>query len=67
MGIREACAGCAWRMLPNDFPPASTVRYYFYGRRDDGIFEMISCLLVAIARELHDKKPSPTAGVVPSH
>jgi len=25
-----ASAGCAWRMLPNDFPPVSTVRYYFY-------------------------------------
>jgi transposase len=61
-----ASAGCAWRMLPNDFPPVSTVRYYFYGWRDDGIFEMISRLLVAMARELHGKKPSPTAGVVDS-
>ena len=24
-----ASAGCAWRMLPNDFPPVSTERYYF--------------------------------------
>lgn len=61
-----ASAGCAWRMLPNDFPPVSTVRYYFYGWRDDGIFEMISRLLVAMARELHGKKPSPTAGVIDS-
>ncbi len=36
-----ASAGCAWRMLPNDFPPVSTVRYYFYGWRNDGIFEVI--------------------------
>jgi transposase len=61
-----ASAGCAWRMLPNDFPPVSTVRYYFYDWRDDGIFETISHLLVAMARELHGKKPSPTAGVVDS-
>jgi len=61
-----ASAGCAWRMLPNDFPPVSTVRYYFYGWRDDGIFEMISHILVAVARELHCKKPSPTAGVMDS-
>ncbi len=61
-----ASAGCAWRMLPNDFPPVSTVRYYFYRWREDGIFEMISHLLVAMARELHGKKPSPTAGVVDS-
>ncbi len=24
-----ASSGCQWRMLPNDFPPASTVRRYF--------------------------------------
>jgi transposase len=24
-----ATTGCQWRMLPNDFPPASTVRGYF--------------------------------------
>ena len=61
-----ASAGCAWRMLPNDFPPVSTVRYYFYGWRDDGIFEMISHLLVATARELLGRKPDPTAGIVDS-
>ena len=26
-----ASAGCAWSLLPKDFPPVSTVRYYFYG------------------------------------
>ena len=61
-----ASTGCAWRMLPNDFPPVSTVRYYFYGWRDGGIFELISHLLVTMARELHGKEPSPTAGVVDS-
>mgnify|MGYP001819779449 FL=1 len=25
-----AAAGCAWSLLPQDFPPVSTVRYYFY-------------------------------------
>lgn len=61
-----ASTGCAWRMLPNDFPPVSTVRYYFYGWRDGGIFELFSHLLVTMARELHGKEPSPTAGVVDS-
>lgn len=51
-------------MLPNDFPPVSTVRYYFYGWRDDGIFEMLSHVLVVKARELHGRKPGPTAGVI---
>ncbi len=61
-----ASTGCPWRMLPNDFPPVSTVRYYFYGWRDDGIFEVISHFLVATAREFHGKKPDPTAGVIDS-
>lgn len=61
-----ASTGCAWRMLPNDFPPVSTVRYCFYGWRDDGIFEEISHFLVAAAREFHGKKPNPTAGVIDS-
>jgi transposase len=61
-----ASTGCAWRMLPNDFPPVSTVRYYFYGWCDDGIFEMISHSLVVMARELLGRNPRPTAGVVDS-
>ncbi len=61
-----ASTGCAWRMLPDDFPPVSTVRYYFYGWRDDGIFGEISHFLVAAAREFHGKKPNPTAGVIDS-
>jgi len=61
-----ASTGCAWRMLPNDFPPVSTVRYYFYGWRDNGIFEMISRLLVVAARKLLGRKPGPTAGVIDS-
>ena len=46
-----ASAGCARRMLPGDFPPVSTVRYYFHGWRNDGIFEAISHFLVATSRE----------------
>jgi len=61
-----ASSGCAWRMLPNDFPPVSTVRYYFYGWRDNGIFDLISDLLVMIARQLHGRKAEPTAGVIDS-
>ncbi len=32
-----ATTGCQWRMLPNDFPPVSTVRSYFYAWRDGGL------------------------------
>ena len=26
--------GCQWRALPKDFPPFTTVQYYFYNWRD---------------------------------
>ena len=32
-----ATTGCQWRMLPNDFPPVSTVRGYFYTWRNDAL------------------------------
>jgi len=32
-----ATTGCQWRMLPNDFPPVSTVRGYFYAWRNDAL------------------------------
>jgi transposase len=61
-----ASAGCAWRMLPNDFPAVSTVRYYFYGWRNDGLFEIANHLLVVAARELSRRNSCPTAGVIDS-
>ncbi len=42
-----AAAGCAWSLLPKDFPPVSTVRYYFYRWSDDG-------LLAEIIPAIHD-------------
>lgn len=29
-------SGCAWRLMPTEYPPASTVYYYFRKWRDDG-------------------------------
>jgi putative transposase len=31
--------GCAWRLLPNDFPPWKTVYHYFRFWRSDGTWE----------------------------
>ena len=41
-----ASSGCAWAMLPKCFPPASTVRGYFYAWRDSGLLTTINHLLV---------------------
>jgi len=61
-----AISGCQWRMLPRDFPPASTVRGYFYAWRDNGLWQTINHLLVASTRELEGREASPTAGVIDS-
>ena len=42
--------GCQWRMLPNDFPPVSTVRGYFYAWRNDGLLDEMNRALVEAAR-----------------
>src|SRR6267142_555487 len=42
--------GCQWRALPKDFPPRSTVQYYFYLWRDQRIWRRINLALVRRAR-----------------
>ena len=44
-------SGCAWRMLPKDFPPFTTVQGYFYDWRDNSLFETINFTLLLQARE----------------
>ena len=61
-----ASTGCQWRMLPNDHPPVSTVRRYFYDWRDNGVLRTINHYLVMAAREAMGREASPTAGVVDS-
>lgn len=61
-----ATTGCQWRMLPNDFPPVSTVRGYFYAWRDDGLLDEMNRELVAAARLAEGRKVQPTAGVIDS-
>ena len=47
--IAQTC--CQWRLLSKDFPPFTTVQYYFYKWRADGTWERINRALVASARE----------------
>ena len=61
-----ASAGCAWRLLPKDFPPFSTVQKYFWRWRDEGLLRAISNTLVMAAREAEGREASPTAGVIDS-
>jgi len=61
-----ASSGGAWRLLPKDFPPFSTVQKYFYRWRDEGRLGTINNELVMAAREREGKEASPTAGVIDS-
>ena len=61
-----AASGCQWSMIPNDFPPPSTVQRYFYDWRDNGILHQINHALVMAAREAEGREASPSAGVIDS-
>lgn len=58
--------GCQWRALPKDFPPRSTVQYYFYLWRDQRIWRRINFALVRRARQAVGRNAVPSAGVIDS-
>jgi transposase len=43
-----ATTGCQWRMLPNDFPPVSTIRGYLYAWRNDSLLDEMNRKFVAL-------------------
>ena len=59
-------SGCAWRMLPHDFPPWGTVHYYFWKWRRDGLWEKLNDALRRRVREAAGRDPKPTAGCLDS-
>jgi putative transposase len=58
--------GCAWRLLPHDFPPWKTVYHYFRYWRLDGTWERMHSALRKRVRVRMDRDPEPSAGVVDS-
>jgi transposase len=58
--------GIAWRLLPTDLPPKSTVFRWFALWRDTGVFETINHLLVMADRERVGREASPSAAVIDS-
>lgn len=61
-----AGGGIAWALLPKDFPPSSTVRYWFYRFRNEGLLELINDVLAMAARRHEGREAEPTAGVIDS-
>jgi putative transposase len=61
-----ARTGCAWRMLPKDYPPKDTVYYYFKSFRQDGTWERIHDLMRKRVRVKHGKQQQPSAAIIDS-
>jgi len=59
-------SGNAWRMLPRDFGPWSSVYHYFRTFRDDGTWQRIHDTLRAKVRRQAGKTPTPSAGAMDS-
>jgi putative transposase len=59
-------SGCAWRLLPREFPPWRTVYYWFRKWRIDGTFERLNAALCKRLRVTLGRNPQPSAGIVDS-
>jgi putative transposase len=61
-----AATGCQWRVMPKDFPPYSSVQYYFYKWRGSGLWRTINGALVQRMRTKQGRNLSPSAGIIDS-
>jgi putative transposase len=61
-----ARTGCAWRMLPKEYPPKDTVYYYFKTFRQDGTWERVHDVIRKRVRVKHGKQHQPSAMIVDS-
>ena len=59
-------AGCAWRLLPHDFPPWQTVYYYLQRWEREGVWGKIHHTLVMADRERAGREASPSAAIIDS-
>jgi putative transposase len=59
-------SGCAWRLLPHDFPPWKTVHYYFRTWPKDGTWERMHATLRKRVRVRLERDPQPSAAIVDS-
>lgn len=58
--------GCAWRYLPHDLPPRSTVHYYCEKWTADGTLEAVVQALREQSRRAAGRDPQPTAAIIDS-
>lgn len=58
--------GCAWRMLPHDFPPWRTVYEFFARWRDNGTWETMNARLREQVRRKAGRPAEPRIAVIDS-
>jgi putative transposase len=58
--------GGAWRMMPTDRPPWSTCDDYFRKWRDEGTWSKVNDALRTQVRHGHERKKSPSMGIIDS-
>lgn len=58
--------GCAWRMIPHDFPPFTTVHTYYRRFRKDGTWTQLNDALRIQVRKNCGRKPCPSAAIIDS-
>lgn len=58
--------GCAWRMMPHEYGPWSTVYDYFRKWRLSGLWEFINAFLRGKVREKAGRQAMPTAAIIDS-
>src|ERR687892_1423668 len=59
-------SGCAWRLLPHEFPPWKTIHHYFRTWRINGTWEQLHAALRKRLRVRLKRDPQPSAGIVDS-
>lgn len=58
--------GCAWEMLPHDFPPKSTVYEYYRAWQRNGLWQSIHDLLRGQVRQQEGRPADASAGMLDS-
>ena len=58
--------GCAWRLLPHDFPPWQIVYHDFWRWRQDGTWDLMHALLRGDVRGAAGKHRKSSTGIIDS-
>lgn len=58
--------GCAWRLLPHDFPPWQTVYTYFRKLMREGMWQHLNDVLRQDVRQAAGRRLQPSAAIIDS-